>query len=81
MSLGWRICHTLRMEQEPLLIPELSLVEVAQASRRLQAAEEVLTRAVDRAREAGLSWDRIGEVAGISGETLRRRRRAHRLAA
>jgi hypothetical protein len=66
---------------EPLEIPELSLIEVAQAATKATRAEEALARAVDRARDAGMSWDRIGEMAGRPGETLRRRRARSRRAA
>lgn len=46
---------------------------VQEFKRHRTAMESSEERAVRLGREAGRSWDRIGDVMGVPGETLRRR--------
>jgi hypothetical protein len=54
--------------------PELALVQ-AQAARALyeRRADQVMREAVDKARDAGLSWHKIGLRLGTTGEAARQR--------
>ncbi len=52
---------------------EVALGGLRQARQARVIADAWEARAVPEAREAGLSWDRIGEALGASGESLRRR--------
>lgn len=54
--------------------PDLALVQ-AQAARALyeRRADQVMREAVDRARDAGLSWHKIGLRLGTTGEAARQR--------
>jgi hypothetical protein len=49
------------------------LRKVRMAARRSARAAQLLDQAVDEARAAGWSWERIGSAAGYSGEGLRAR--------
>ncbi|MCW2722078.1 hypothetical protein [Pseudonocardia sp.] len=51
-------------------LPELAVHDLA---RTLAVTEMRLREAVDTARRAGLSWSRIGAVAGMTGEQAVRR--------
>ena len=47
--------------------------EAAQAVAARRQADTLEEDAVRRGRQTGLSWDRMGEVLAVPGETLRRR--------
>lgn len=49
------------------------LMAVKLAAYRRAAAEKELAEAVQRAREAHLSWREVGEALGTSGEAARQR--------
>lgn len=52
------------------LSPEMALSLLRWQRRRV---EEQTRREVDRAREAGMSWRRIGEALGVSAQAARQR--------
>jgi hypothetical protein len=49
------------------------LMAVKLAAFRRAAAEKELAEAIERAREAHLSWRELGEAIGTSGEAARQR--------
>nr|CRY96624.1 hypothetical protein [uncultured prokaryote] len=53
--------------------PSFTAADLKAGRRALDAAHAVMHSAVVGARAEGWSWERIGTVLGVSGETVRRR--------
>jgi hypothetical protein len=49
------------------------LTRLRVAALKRAAVEVEISEAVHQAREAGMSWSRLGEVLGTSGEAVRQR--------
>lgn len=52
-----------------------ALAAVRRAERRRAAAAAALEVAISEARAAGLTWEKIGPAAGMTGEGVRKRHR------
>lgn len=59
---------------DPMLtIEDPALAEIAVAQMRARAAEKALDEAVLAAREAGLSWQAIGDLLGMTRQGANKR--------
>lgn len=58
---------------DPLATVDPALARIAVAQIRVRAAERALDEAVMVAREAGLSWQAIGEVLGMTRQGANKR--------